>query len=38
MRTSDQVRKDVLINGLLAMAILCLPVLTVSTVLWQWFG
>lgn len=31
-------RYETLRNGLIAMLIICVPVLTVSTVLWQWFG
>ena len=27
-----------LVNGVLAMVFFCIPVLTISTVLWQWLG
>jgi len=27
-----------LINGVLSVAFFCIPIITISTVLWQWFG
>jgi len=31
-------RAPVLMNGVLAVLMLCIPALTISTILWQWLG
>lgn len=36
LRTLEATRT--LQNGVLAVLLLCIPVLTLSTVLWQWLG
>jgi hypothetical protein len=30
--------RQILLNGLIAVSMLCVPILTISTVLWQWLG
>jgi hypothetical protein len=30
--------KAVLVNAVLAVAMFCIPALTISTILWQWLG
>jgi len=31
-------RTPVLMNGVLAVLVVCIPLLTLSTILWQWLG
>ena len=31
-------RAPILINGVLSVLMLCIPALTISTILWQWIG
>ena len=30
--------KAILVNAVLAVAMFCIPALTISTILWQWLG